>query len=191
MTPFAALGHVDVEKKALAGAVTKGLGLVGRTLGRSGNAAKQVARRGVFNELGGSKAIASQADRLAMRDLTAGAAKGVGNKRIAMAGRVDNAAQAINKSPGIQKAINYGGGAALAGAGLYGANRMGYNSGVAEAGGNQASDNGMQAGIDNSAPLQTGYLQTMWHKLPTGVAYGDFSERRSNIMNTLMRSYAG
>lgn len=200
MTPFAALENV--EKSAgfnLAAGVSKGLRWAGNALGRSGNAAKQVARKGVFNELGGSKAITNQADRLAMRDLTAGAAKGVGNKRIGLGNAVSGAAEKINNSPGLQKAINYGGGAAAIGGGMYGANQMGQASGY-EAGANAGLDAGMTAGMESAmasqAQNQPGYLGGLWNAVkgqPSGgvnpaVAFGDLSNRRGEMLNQLLMS---
>lgn len=197
-TPFSALGHGDLEKEALAGGVAKGLGWVGKILGRSGNAAKELARNAAPVT---GKAKDALIDMRAMTE----AAKGVGNKRLNMAGRFDDAANAVRESAKIQKGINYGGGAALAGAGLVGSNRLGYNSGAQDGfqtGAGQGLDSGMRAGVEaafqSQAANQPGYLQNLWNSLlgqqsggmNAGVAYGDLSNRRSEILNYLMRSYA-
>lgn len=199
ITPFSTLGSDELQKEAIASGVAKGLGWVGKILGRSGNAAKELARNTAPIT---GKAKDAILDMRAMGE----AAKGVGNKRLNMAGRFDAAAKAIRDSAKIQKAINYGGGAALAGAGLYGSNRMGYNSGTEDgvrSGLIQGVDAGMEAGLQSAlasqAANQPGYLQGVWNGIlgqPTGgispgVAYGDMSKRRSMILNALMKSYAG
>lgn len=196
---FAALDHTGLQKEALARGVMRGLGWVGSRLARSGNAAKQLAREAA-PVVGGAKN-----EILDMRNVT-NAAKGVGNKRLNMAGKLDDLGKKISDSPKIQKAINYGGGAALGGAGLYGANRMGYSSGSQDGfqtGAGQGLDAGMRAGVESAlasqAANQPGYLANLWNSIlgqasggmNADVALGDLSKRRSDILNFLMRNYQG
>ena len=65
------------------------------------------------------------------------------------------AANSIENSKGIQNAINYGGGAALGGAGLYGAHSMGHSSGR-EDGMTEGVDNGIQLGLQGAQAMQPG-----------------------------------
>lgn len=121
-TPFSSLGHDQLQKEALAGGIARGLGYIGRKLNQSGVAAKQMARQAA-PVLGGA-----QNEILDMRSL-ADAAKGVGNKRLNMAGRLDDLVKAISESPKLQKDINRVtalgvGGAAMGGAGAYGLSNL-------------------------------------------------------------------
>ncbi len=197
-TPFSALGDTDLQKEAIAQGIARGLGFVGRKLSQSGNAAKELARNAAPVT---GKAKDAILDTRAMTE----AAKGVGNKRLDMAGKIEDAVKAIDESPKLQKALNIGGVGTVAGTGLYGANRLGYSSGAQDGfqtGAGQGLDSGMRAGVESAfqsqAANQPGYLQNLWNSLlgqqsggmNAGVAYGDLSNRRSEILNYLMRSYA-
>ena len=95
----------------------------------------------------------------------------------------------------LHKAVAVGGGTALAGAGLYGSNRMGHASGHKE-GLNKGLDTGMEAGL--AAALanqdQKSYAGGVWdavkgesgNSVNIGNAYAELAEKRRRLITQLM-----
>lgn len=194
MNSFAALGkdptlHTSVgaqalEKQALAKLLAKGMTGLGKVIStRAGNAGAAMARNAI-RESGGIAAVGGR--QAASRMQSAGRIAGRHNSTIGEALRQGGAT--LGRSKGLQKAVNYGGGAALAGAGLYGANRAGHRSGVAE-GLMTGTDAGLQTGVDmafdSMQQNQPGYLGGLWNAAK-GSPYGDLESQRAMLTNQLM-----
>jgi hypothetical protein len=199
MTPFAALGS-DLEKQANpAKLVSRGLGWLGSKLAISGRKATDKA---VSNAVGKPEFLASPLQkRVAQEAAEAAARASAGKLRQGAGARLGQAGLDLANSPGAQRAINYGGGTALAGAGLYGANRLGHSSGFDKgfAGGvEQGVDAGTTMGLETAANQmqqnQPGYLGGLMSALKgqsggqinMGQAYGDMGNNRQMLINQLM-----
>jgi hypothetical protein len=195
MTPFAALAadHQELEKAAFAKLVSKGLTGIGRFLGRGQQAAGKAMARNAIRESGGIAAVGGRQAASKMQS-----AGGLMGRRNSTAGQVfRRAGAALGRSEGLQKGVNIGAGTALAGAGLYGANRMGRASGFEE-GIEQGADAGMTLGLETAANQmqqnQPGYLGGLAAALKgqaggninMGQAYGDMGNNRQILINQLM-----
>jgi len=197
MTPFAALGS-DLEKQAnFAKLLSKGLTGIGRFFGRGQQAAGKAMAREAIRESGGIAAVGGRQAASKMQ-----AAGGLMGRRNSTAGQMfRRAGAALGRSEGLQKGVNIGAGTALAGAGLYGANRMGHSSGFDKgfAGGvEQGVDAGTTMGLETAANQlqqnQPGYLGGLMSALKgqsggqinMGQAYGDMGNNRQMLINQLM-----
>lgn len=99
------------------------------------------------------------------------------------------------RAKALQKAVTLGGGTALAGAGLYGSNRMGHASGREE-GMNEGLDVGMEEGLAAALANQNqkSYTGGIWdavrgqsgNSVNIGSAYGDLAEKRRRLITQLM-----
>lgn len=196
MTAFAQLSHAELTKEAnFAKLVGRGLTWAGRGIGsRAADKGGKLALNAI-RESGGIAAVGGRG--AASRMLSAGRLSGRRNSLVGQGLRQVGAT--IGRSQGLQKAINYGSGAALAAGGLYGANRMGHASGY-EAGANDGLDAGMTAGMESAMASQgqnqPGYLGGLWNALKgqqsggvnPAVAFGDLSNRRGAMLNQLLMS---
>lgn len=197
MTPFAALAadHHELEKAAFAKLLSRGLGWLGSKAAISG---RKAADKAVSSAVGKPEFLASPLQKRVAQEAAEAAAKASAGKLRQSAGaRLGQAGLNLAMSPGAQKAINYGAGTALAGAGLYGANRMGRASGF-EAGVGQGADAGMQLGLETAANQmqqnQPGYLGGLMTALKgqsggnvnMGQAYEDMGNNRQVLINQLM-----
>lgn len=168
-TAFASL-----EKEAGVGKLVTG---IGEALVRSGRNAKLLAREAEVGALGltpshTAQHVASDIDgvgktfaklspeaRAAAEQQINAAGKGVGSfRRYAgqqMRGAGKGMSQFALENPLTTAGLKYGGGTALAGAGLYGSNRMGHSSGRQE-GITEGVDQGMELGMQGAQAMQPG-----------------------------------
>jgi len=195
MTPFAQLALQKQAGFNPAKLISRGMGWAGNKLSSKGVAAGRDALAKTTEKLNLGR-FGPQND--AQRKLLAAASnKG---QLTAKTGRgLTNGAGAIDASKGIQNAINIGGGTAVAGAGLYGANRMGRASGIDEGIG-LGLDEGMTAGVEaaqaNMAQQpQPGYLGGLMNavqgnsggpSINIGQTYGELGNKRQAYINQLM-----
>lgn len=154
----------SLEKGAaggLAGVAQKAVGGVGKFLTRSGTKAKRTAATTSLQ--GNGFGSLSEARRSGLSpDVVNGAlddaktaVKNTGNTRKGVGSALSGHADTIGSSKGVQNAINYGGGAAVAGGGLYGAHSIGHSSGR-ESGLTEGVDQGMELGMQGAQAMQPG-----------------------------------
>lgn len=190
----------ELEKAALAQLVSKGLTAGGKFLARNGAAASQAGRTNALNAIRQGGGISTIGRDAASKMLNAGRAEG--SWRTGVGNAMRRGSIGISKSPGMQKAVNYGGGTLLAGAGLYGANRIGHASGHEagrEAGIGEGMDAGMEAGVaaaaENQQQNQPGYLGGLWNAVKgqsggggvnVGNTYSALSASRQGLIDRLM-----
>lgn len=187
---FAALGQ---EKQATAKAVGKGMGWLAAKLGGAAQKAKALA---------GSKALQVNPNLLGTADeatklrLVQEAQDAAGKLRLGAAGRLERGAKALEESKTLQKILNYGTGGTVAGAGLYGANRMGNEAGYREGAG-QGFDLGVRTGIEKMTEAQgenaPGVLDRIANvftgnsgNVDPGVAYGNIGNSRDELLRQLL-----
>lgn len=193
MTPFAQLALQKQAGFNPAKLISKGMTTFGRAASNSAGDAGALMARNAIRESGGIAAVGGR--NAASRMQNAGRLSGRHNSFIGE--KLRRGGAVLGRSEGLQNAVNYGGGATIAGAGLYGANRMGHASGR-EAGIGEGLDAGMDAGLaaaqQNTAP-QAGYLGGLWNALKgdaggggfnVGQAYGDLGNSRQALINQLM-----
>ncbi len=144
-----------LEKEALAKGVSKLLSAGGQFLRGSARKAKSTAGRWALDAAKGQDNMLGSMDEATKLRIHQDASGAAGNIRASAGRGLSGAADSIDASKGIQNAINYGGGTALAGAGLYGANRMGHNSGMEE-GLTEGVDQGLDLGLRGAQAMQPG-----------------------------------
>ena len=157
-TAFAQLEKVAAG--GLAGVLQKGIGGLGKMIGRSGAKAKSTAGKGALDSLGvgplsKARPTMTPEDYNAAKSLAAEARGEVGNTRVAAAGNLKSVAGKIGESKGIQNAINYGAGTVAGGAGLIGAHSMGHSSGRKE-GVTEGTDSGIDLGLQGAQAMKPG-----------------------------------
>lgn len=187
---FASLGH---EKPAAAKAVGKGMSWLAAKLGGAAQKAKALA---------GTKALQvnpnliGTADEATKLRLVQEAQDAAGKLRLGAAGRLERGAKALEESKTLQKILNYGTGGTVAGAGLYGANRLGNEAGFREGAG-KGFDLGVQTGVQQMAQSQAenapGVLDRIANvftgdgaTVDPGVAYGNIGNNRDELLRQLL-----
>lgn len=160
LTAFAACGMTKEAMTGLSAMVSKALTSGAKGLASSAGKAKRAVGKEAYKAVTGGVHPRAKPDIAAARQLTQEAMAGIGNNRMAAAGKLKGAEKALAGSPNAQKAINYGIPAVGGGAALYGSNRLGHSSGLDE-GLDKGFDTGATYGIQaaqQNAPKDPGVL---------------------------------
>ena len=207
VTAFAALG--DGMEKEAASWLQRGLGWGAQRLGASAHKAR-VALKGKADEAASTAYDAALAGRKGQRGMAgrgiaeesarrAGtevldSGSRVGSRRATGADWLNQAANKIGVSPGLQKGINYGG-AGVAGTGaLYGANRLGHGSGRKSglSDGYDAGGYAATAAMQDSPGYLGGLMQAIAGRQPYDAAAMRhmLDQNKDDILRTILRGRA-